>query len=230
MEGKSSGIHHCSLRPVPNSLRGLFPATIIFFAYLFIQGCSPKTRICTYTVYNWNVNKKMAVNFRTVRRPYRELSSDEIGATGCTVCSEDQKLINIPPLEPFRVCRKMATKIRKTLQRLVDEGEPIFEMAGYRVGRTRNPVDGQGNRMGFSNHSYGIAIDINPELNGLYDNCVEFGPHCRLIRGDHWRPGVPGSIEPNGRIVEAMESIGLKWGGEIEGKQKDFMHFSPTGY
>jgi hypothetical protein len=59
---------------------------------------------------------------------------------------------------------------------------------------------------------------------------VEFNADCRLIRGGHWSPEFATSIQADGRIVYAMESMGLKWGGEILGKQKDFMHFSPTGY
>jgi len=31
-------------------------------------------------------------------------------------------------------------------------------------------------------------------------------------------------------IVKELVNSGLKWGGEIKGWQKDFMHFSPTGY
>ncbi len=85
--------------------------------------------------------------------------------------------------------------------------------------------------MEFSNHSYGIAIDINTDHNGLYGNCVEFGPQCQLIRGSLWRPGVdPYSLQLNGLVVKKLKEIGFKWGGEIKGKQKDFMHFSLSGY
>jgi len=37
-------------------------------------------------------------------------------------------------------------------------------------------------------------------------------------------------LHADSNIVRAIEDIGLKWGGEIDGKRKDFMHFSPTGY
>ena len=30
--------------------------------------------------------------------------------------------------------------------------------------------------------------------------------------------------------IQYLKDIGFKWGGEILGKQKDFMHFSPSGY
>jgi hypothetical protein len=124
----------------------------------------------------------------------------------------------------------LAAELEHILIELIDQGEPVEHIDGYRVGRTRGDVDNTGQRTRFSNHSFGIAIDINPQSNGLYDNCVEFNADCRLIRGGHWSPEFATSIQADGRIVYAMESMGLKWGGEILGKQKDFMHFSPTGY
>jgi hypothetical protein len=54
---------------------------------------------------------------------------------------------------------------------------------------------------------------------------------CQLLRGGLWRPGFdPYSLQQNGLIVRMLKEIGFKWGGEIEGRQKDFMHFSPSGY
>jgi hypothetical protein len=99
------------------------------------------------------------------------------------------------------------------------------------VGLTRGPIDPDGNRTRFSNHSFGVAIDINPKHNGLYTNCFQFGPQCKRIRGGHWRPHQdPFSLKPDGNVVKALQRIGLKWGGRIQGRQKDFMHFSITGY
>ena len=106
----------------------------------------------------------------------------------------------------------------------------IHTIEGYRVVKSRGPVDGKGNRTGFSNHSYGTAIDINSEQNGLYDNCITFGPQCRLLRGGEWRPGTQGTLDTKGDIVVQFKQEGFRWGGEIEGKQKDFMHFSLSGY
>ncbi len=64
----------------------------------------------------------------------------------------------------------------------------------------------------------------------MYDNCVQLGPECRLLRGGEWRPGMPGTLEKDGEIVNMLKSAGFRWGGEIAGRQKDFMHFSLTGY
>ena len=188
-------------------------------------------KMCTYQTFKWNVNLRSSVGHDMIRHPYNDLTPEEIGSTtGCSVCEEDQETISMPPLSPFRVCKVFAPVVRKTLLKLIQQGEPIYEVVGYHVGRTRGKTDIDGNRTKFSNHSYGIAIDINPQLNGLYDHCVRFGPDCRLIRGGPWRPGQPGTLTSESPIVKAMKAAGFRWGGEIEGNQKDFMHFSITGY
>jgi len=186
---------------------------------------------CTYEVLVWNVVSKSSGSVKKISHPYTHLASNEQDPmTECTVCSEDQVRISMPPLQPFSLCYKLASKVRSALKTMVHGKTPIHAIEGYRVVKSRGPVDDSGNRTVFSNHSFGTAIDINPEQNGLYDNCVTFGPECKLLRGGKWRPGVPGTIEKKGDLVVAMQTAGFRWGGEIAGKQKDFMHFSLTGY
>jgi hypothetical protein len=101
--------------------------------------------------------RREAVKHQRISKPYEGLQPEEIDSyTGCSVCEQDQRTINVSPLKPFKV--------------------------------------------------------------------------CRLIRGGHWSPDTAASIQADSEILHAMESMDLKWGGEILGKQKDFMHFSPTGY
>jgi hypothetical protein len=186
---------------------------------------------CTYEMQIWNVNQKSSSDTRKVEHSYAELAANEQdAATGCTVCSEDQERISIPPLQPFSICFKLAPRVRSILGDMIRNGAPIHTVVGYHVIKSRGPIDGNGNRTEFSNHSFGTAIDINPELNGLYDTCISVGPECRLIRGGEWKPGTPGTLEQNSDIVTLFKQEGFKWGGEIAGKQKDFMHFSLTGY
>jgi hypothetical protein len=59
---------------------------------------------------------------------------------------------------------------------------------------------------------------------------MQFGPECRLIQGGVWIPGGYGVLDRDAPIVRSMKEEGFRWGGEIAGKQKDFMHFSVTGY
>ncbi len=115
------------------------------------------------------------------------------------------------------------------LEASLEQGFPIATLTGYRVGRTRGPLDARGLRTQYSNHSLGVAIDINAETNGLYDRCVEWGPHCRLRIGGKWDPHNSLSITRGRAPHTHMEAVGFKWGGELTGRQKDFMHFSLTG-
>jgi hypothetical protein len=191
----------------------------------------PLPLTCTYEALIWNVDQKRSVEVSTIHHPYGELAPEEIDPmTGCTVCSEDQSLIHVPPFPVFSVCSRIAPGVQAVFEELNRKGAPIFTVIGYHVIKSRGPIDSKGNRTGFSNHSFGTAIDINPEQNGLYDRCIQFGPDCRLIRGGEWRTGVRGTLERNDDVVTALKSAGFRWGGEIAGTQKDFMHFSLTGY
>jgi len=91
------------------------------------------------------------------------------------------------------------------------------------------PLDDRGLRTDYSNHSFGVAVDINAEANGLYDRCMEWGPECRLRLGGEWDPHNPLSVVEGNAPHRHMTDIGLLWGGALEGRQKDFMHFSLTG-
>ncbi|MGD8927283.1 MAG: M15 family metallopeptidase [Thioalkalispiraceae bacterium] len=175
---------------------------------------------------------KKAVAYRTISKDYQALTRKERDlATGCSVCQQDQVVIQLPNIRPFKFCKHLAKDLTTTLQQLLAQGAAINELIGYRVGMTRGRIDQQGNRTGFSNHSFGTAIDINPQQNGLYANCFQFGPQCKKLRGGDWRPGIdPFSLKHEGLIVKTLKRLGLKWGGEIQGRQKDFMHFSMTGY
>jgi hypothetical protein len=187
---------------------------------------------CNYGTYTWNTLTRSAVDYQRIEKPYIELGEHEIdAATGCSVCEQDQVEIQLNGLEPFKICRVFADQVQETLNDLMASGQPLEKIVGYRVGMTRGDVDGQGNRTRFSNHSFGIAIDINPEQNGLYDRCIEYSAQCRLIKGGPWLPDTDKrSLTADSPVVKALAEIGLRWGGQIDGKQKDFMHFSPTGY
>jgi hypothetical protein len=186
---------------------------------------------CTYEMQVWNVKARGSTDQKKIRHPYADLKAEEIDPkTGCTVCLEDQVRIDIPQLPPIYVCNKIASKVRFAINSTTRAGFPVYAMVGYHVIKSRGALDENGNRTDFSNHSFGTAIDINPEQNGLYDNCNEFGPQCRLLRGGEWHLGSPGTLDKNSRVVSEFKKAGFQWGGEIAGKQKDFMHFSLTGY
>jgi hypothetical protein len=210
--------------------RTLFLPLALFI--LWSKGVSANPPTCSYDSYQWSTRDKRAVNRQQISHPYSELSEEEVDPiTGCTVCREDQVELSLPNIEPFLVCNVVASSIEGALTELIERGEPIRKVIGYRVGKTRGDADENGLRTRFSNHSYGIAIDINPDHNGLYDRCTHFGPNCRLIRGGPWRPhSDAASLDMDGPVVQRFKQEGFHWGGEIHGRQKDFMHFSPSGY
>jgi len=90
----------------------------------------------------------------------------------------------------------------------------------------RSPCSGAAGGTGtWSNHAYGLAIDINPVENP-YVGCgqtrdptaVSFMDRSRHRRGMVTRA-----------VVAAFASIGWGWGGSWSGDTKDYMHFSHNG-
>lgn len=200
---------------------------------------------CSYAMYNWSVTKKRGVNRRTEDHDYATVEGDERDPNDevCTLCEQDQVEIDPADLgldvKPFKVCWAYADKVREALITIANSGEfDVVSITSYRPGRTRGRVE-QGLRMELSNHSYGTAIDINAKYNGLYRRCsVEATDEtsiegCTLGVGGAWNPTARPrvSIAPGGVVVTTFtEDVGWKWGGSIEGRTKDFMHFSLTGY
>ncbi|MCP4766024.1 MAG: M15 family metallopeptidase [Gammaproteobacteria bacterium] len=188
-------------------------------------------KFCTYSTYKWNTLQKSAVEFEEVRKRYSDLAAEEIDRqTGCSVCREDQVSILVAGRHRLRVCKYIAPQIESALAAATDAGQEIDGIKGYRAGKTKGEVDSEGNRTQYSNHSFGTAIDVNPENNGLYENCLTYGAHCILRKGGEWMEGHRLSLDAQSPIVIEMKRRGFKWGGEIPGKQKDFMHFSLSGY
>jgi len=187
--------------------------------------------MCTYHTYTWNVQSRSALGRNFVEKPYSALTAQERDTrSGCSVCLEDQQQITLSNGIVFKMCAALAERAETTLNRLLVSGETINSVTGYRVGLTRGDVDARGNRTEYSNHSFGIALDINADVNGLYGNCIQFSGSCELRKGGRWQPNHPGGLHKDKLTVRALKSIGYKWGGEIQGHQKDFMHFSPSGY
>jgi hypothetical protein len=147
----------------------------------------------------------------------------------CSICREDQADITLSNGLTVQVCAIVAGRIERALEDSLNAGFQIQTLTGYRVGRTRGALNERGLRTKYSNHSFGVAIDVNANANGLYGRCVEWGPECRLRRGGQWDPQNPLSISPDKDIYYLMKHAGFHWGGELNGRQKDFMHFSLTG-
>jgi hypothetical protein len=78
----------------------------------------------------------------------------------------------------------------------------------------------------WSNHAYGLAVDLNPTENPYIGCGMSRDPATKPFRdrSRHTRGMV------DARVVAAFESIGWGWGGAWTGDTKDYMHFSPTGH
>ena len=78
----------------------------------------------------------------------------------------------------------------------------------------------------WSNHAYGLAVDLNPGENP-YVGCSKTRDKTRAAYLDrsHLRPGM---VTP--AVIAAFASIGWGWGGSWSGSTKDYMHFSHNGH
>jgi hypothetical protein len=74
----------------------------------------------------------------------------------------------------------------------------------------------------FSNHSWGLAIDINPLTNPYVKGETVLPPAGRAYL-DRAR-SFPGSILADGYVVKIFEAAGWTWGGRWKDRQ-DYQHF-----
>ncbi len=84
------------------------------------------------------------------------------------------------------------------------------------------PVTGGG---GFSEHSYGTAIDVDPVQNPYLSGSTVL-PAEGLQYVD--RPDAPGVIHPGDQVVQAFADHGFSWGGYWT-RPIDYQHFSASG-
>ena len=132
---------------------------------------------------------------------------------------------------------RVAEDIVAVFEQLFVAGFPIEEMRVTRADEIDAPPTGDGNVTGsfacrdavntgrWSQHAYGLAIDINPF-------------HNPYIKGDLVIPelasyyvdrdlALPGMVETS-VVVDAFAAIGWSWGGNWS-SLKDWMHFSESG-
>jgi len=205
----------------------------LFLPYLMKVYATVNSK-CHYEVWDWNTHQRKMEHKRKIIKLRSELNTNELGRIkGCTICEEDQVEIMINPQTrlKFKICKQYETQVRIILKELAFQKFPIQSIVGYRPGYTRGPFNQSGHRTQLSHHSFGVAIDINSEFNGLYDHCFKFDHNCVLIKGGEYRPTSAhlGVITKDSSAYKTFQKYGWKWGGEMQGKQKDFMHFSITG-
>lgn len=164
----------------------------------------------------------------------------------CPVVLEDLAYITVthvgfdgdPHTGEMIIDRSFADGVIGVFEALFDAGFPIEEMRVISTPELDQPPTGDGNvttsfvcrnvveSANWSQHAYGLAIDVNPfhnpyvrgdlvlpELAGFYTN--------RDLDG-------PGMIRADSVVVRAFAGLGWSWGGTWT-DLKDWMHFSSTG-
>lgn len=169
---------------------------------------------------------------------------------GCPVPLDDLRWLTVAyrgfdgrrRVGPIVVHEAVAEDVRWVFRRLFRAGFPIKRVALPRRFRdlprsetwddTRNVTSGFNCRpvtdgTSWSQHAYGLAIDINPLQNPYVR------PDGSVLRRAA-RPyrdrslDRPGMIHEGDAVVRAFDAIGWEWGGRWRTLQ-DYMHFSATG-
>ncbi|MGH2785301.1 MAG: M15 family metallopeptidase [Actinomycetota bacterium] len=138
------------------------------------------------------------------------------------------------------VHRKHAAGVAKVFEALFEAGFPIERMEPANGYMGNDPPLAQfNNTVGFncrapvggghkwSEHSYGTAVDINPNQNPYVSRTRRIEPPFGAPWADRTLEE-PGMIHPNDVVVRAFRDIGWRWGGVWAGTV-DYMHFSASG-
>jgi D-alanyl-D-alanine carboxypeptidase-like protein len=89
-----------------------------------------------------------------------------------------------------------------------------------------SPCTGGRGTGSWSNHAFGLAVDLNPVENPYVGCGQSFDPAGRRYRDrSRHRRGMV-----TRRVIAAFRSIGWGWGGAWTANTKDYMHFSSTGH
>jgi hypothetical protein len=89
-----------------------------------------------------------------------------------------------------------------------------------------SPCTGGSGTGSWSNHAYGLAVDINPVENPYVGCGQSRDPKAQSYRDrSRHRPGMVTAA-----VRRAFASVGWGWGGSWTGNTKDYMHFSVNGH
>ena len=110
---------------------------------------------------------------------------------------------------------------------LVSSRPDDIDISGsFDCGKAKPSPCSPGAATGWSNHAYGLAIDLNPVENPYTCGGRAFHPESEpYMDRSRLRKGM---VTPE--VVRAFRSIGWGWGGDWTGPTKDYTHFSVTGH
>jgi hypothetical protein len=136
------------------------------------------------------------------------------------------------------VNRSVARDVVSVFRSLYRERWPIEEMRVTTRRELNAPPTGDGNNTGsfvcrparltteWSEHAYGLAVDINPFHNPYIRDDVVLPERALAYRNRDWKR--PGMIRSGDVVTRAFARIGWGWGGDWT-SSKDWMHFSRSG-
>ncbi|MEM9654321.1 MAG: M15 family metallopeptidase [Actinomycetota bacterium] len=181
--------------------------------------------------------------FRSTAQPLDRATLDRSTWTeGCPVAQEDLTYLTLsfwgfdgrPHTGELIVNRAVAEDIISVFATLFESRFPIEEMRLVTPADLDAPPTGDGNNTAsfvcrpvtggtvFSQHAYGLAVDINPFHNPYRRNDLVL-PELATSYLD--RTAAPGVITDGDVVVAAFERIGWFWGGRWV-SLKDYQHFS----
>jgi hypothetical protein len=136
------------------------------------------------------------------------------------------------------VHRSVAEDVVWVFAQLYDARFPIEEMRVVAAAELDAPPTGDGNNTtafvcrpitlssSWSQHAYGLAVDINP-FHNPYRRDDAVVPELASAYLDRDRD-LPGMIQPGDVVTRAFADIGWGWGGDWT-TLDDWMHFSQSG-
>jgi hypothetical protein len=189
---------------------------------------------------------------RPLAPPERAQLTGEFWHAGCPVPLSSLSLLTVSHWDfagnvqtgQLVVNRRAVAPLARVLRRLYGMRFPIRHMTfsdyyGPKVGRPRDGDVSEGFECrravpspcgsgtgSWSQHAYGLAVDINP-IENPYTGCGRTRERASIpyLNRSRVRPGMVTAA-----VVRAFRSIGWGWGGSWSGSTKDYMHFSSTGH
>jgi len=182
----------------------------------------------------------------TIERVPADILRRSTWSPGCPVAVEDLRYVRLPfwgfDDQPhggeLLVNASVAEDVVAVFRVLFETRFPIEDMRIVAGPDVVAPPTGDGNNTTaftcrnatggtrWSEHAYGLAIDINPFHNPYIRGDVLIPELSRAYTDREWLR--PGMVAPGDEVTEAFALIGWGWGGNWR-TSKDWMHFSATG-
>ncbi|GIF63846.1 hypothetical protein Ais01nite_18810 [Asanoa ishikariensis] len=165
---------------------------------------------------------------------------------GCPVAATDLRYLTVgfrgfdgrAHTGELLVNAKAANDLIKVFRQLFAANFPIERMHISSAADLNAPSTGDGNtteafacrpvrgQSAWSQHSYGLAVDVNPFQNPYQKGKVVL-PELATSYLDRAKSR-PGMVAHSNAAVKAFASVGWQWGGDYR-SLKDYMHFSANG-